>query len=452
MVFNLSNGLSAAGTAVAATAGAVTLEAQKADLEKQKLVLADQLAGAREEKGRVFTTSEREAGQLFTGGQNDLTRQNQLETTKMHVAGQLGAAGIGANASLTANRERIAGESALEDKKSAHEMEKYKFIYGSKEDMANQKNLSQESIAKIRGDLTKDLHASMMPSPDAIDTAAQQYRLTGVLPALGMGGAAAKSAIMSKADEMDKAEGRTPQDRIAGNIDAKTASSTLQATQKQLAATESFAGTMEDQMKIINEEIKKSGDPTGVTLFNQWVNGGRRTFATDKSDSVGALGAAIYGLQVEAAKIASGSLGNAPLSDAARKEQQDNLNKYDTVDYLRGVMQTYTAEKDNRLNNIKTTLQRLQQRASGSQAPPVPNQPAATRENPSAYTPMTAPAPSAAPAGMVNQAPAAIPLPIKGGVPDETKLETDKAYMWPPPVGLKIYKGNGAWIDPAGTK
>lgn len=106
MQFDIGNGLANAGTAVAATAGTYALEAQKADLEKEKVLLADQLAGAREEKGRQFTTGEREATQKFTGGQNDLTRQNQLDTTKMHVAGSLGAASIAADASRYSTDKR----------------------------------------------------------------------------------------------------------------------------------------------------------------------------------------------------------------------------------------------------------------------------------------------------------------------------------------------------------
>lgn len=110
MQFDLSNGLSAAGTALAGYAGATGLQAQKDAAEQDKIRLADELAGVREEKGRTFTTSERVAGQTFTGGQNDLTRQNQLETTKMHVDATKYSADSSAGASRYATDQRTAVE------------------------------------------------------------------------------------------------------------------------------------------------------------------------------------------------------------------------------------------------------------------------------------------------------------------------------------------------------
>ncbi len=96
MAFDIGAGLSEAGKSVAQTAQAYTLEAQKADLEKEKVLLADQLAGVREEKGRAHQTSERVATQTFQGGENEKTRTNQA-----HVQ----AAGIGAGATIAAARE-----------------------------------------------------------------------------------------------------------------------------------------------------------------------------------------------------------------------------------------------------------------------------------------------------------------------------------------------------------
>lgn len=55
MGFDIGAGLSALGGAVAQTAGSAALEAQKADLDNQRIALADQLAGAREHVGRVET-------------------------------------------------------------------------------------------------------------------------------------------------------------------------------------------------------------------------------------------------------------------------------------------------------------------------------------------------------------------------------------------------------------
>lgn len=108
MAFDIGAGLSSAGTAVAATAGAMTLESQKAELEMEKVKLADQLAGAREEKQRGFLTSERVATQEFTGGENTKNRQNSLDIAKMTTDATIKSAGIGAGATIASAQMHVA--------------------------------------------------------------------------------------------------------------------------------------------------------------------------------------------------------------------------------------------------------------------------------------------------------------------------------------------------------
>ncbi len=105
MAFDIGAGLSEAGKSVAQTAQAYTLEAQKADLEKEKVLLADQLAGVREEKGRAHQTSERVATQTFQGGENEKTRTNQVDIANIGAKAHVQAAGIGAGATIAAARE-----------------------------------------------------------------------------------------------------------------------------------------------------------------------------------------------------------------------------------------------------------------------------------------------------------------------------------------------------------
>lgn len=91
--FSFLNGLSQAGKDVSAYAGEVGLQAQKADLARQQLELADSLIGARESTGRLETAgyqAQRDAAQnTFLAGQSDLDRQNKLTTTGMTTAAQL---------------------------------------------------------------------------------------------------------------------------------------------------------------------------------------------------------------------------------------------------------------------------------------------------------------------------------------------------------------------------
>lgn len=102
MAFDVSAGLSSMGTAVAATAGAATLEAQKADLEMQKVKLADELAGKREETQRQFLTAERLSTQGFQSGENVLNRASAKDLAQIQADATVKAAGIHAGGTVAA--------------------------------------------------------------------------------------------------------------------------------------------------------------------------------------------------------------------------------------------------------------------------------------------------------------------------------------------------------------
>lgn len=73
MAFSLLNGLSEMGKSTAAFAATAGLEAQKSDLQRQTLMLADQLAGARESAGRQetagLTSQENRRQETFRSGE-----------------------------------------------------------------------------------------------------------------------------------------------------------------------------------------------------------------------------------------------------------------------------------------------------------------------------------------------------------------------------------------------
>jgi hypothetical protein len=102
MPFSLMNGLSGLGQGVAAFAGQAGLEAQKADLAKQNLMLADQLATTRETAGRAqagdIAALAEGKRQAFESGENVLQRQSAQTIAQTGAAATLGAAGISAGA------------------------------------------------------------------------------------------------------------------------------------------------------------------------------------------------------------------------------------------------------------------------------------------------------------------------------------------------------------------
>lgn len=99
MAFDVSAGLAQMGETTSKVAGASLLETQKHELEKQKIVLADELAGKRQDKQNEFIRGEREASQVHQADQNDKNREAQIKAHQISagatIAGhQISAAAI----------------------------------------------------------------------------------------------------------------------------------------------------------------------------------------------------------------------------------------------------------------------------------------------------------------------------------------------------------------------
>lgn len=139
MAFNFSAGLSLMGDSIAKTAGALSIEAQKAEAQKEMMVLADQMAGVRDDKQRSFMSSERVAGQEFQKGEKGLDRSHAEKLAQLQADTAIKTAGIGAGATLTAARMR--SEDAKLDRADA----KDKF---EKQFEANKPLLTAETLAK----------------------------------------------------------------------------------------------------------------------------------------------------------------------------------------------------------------------------------------------------------------------------------------------------------------
>lgn len=127
MAFDVGAGLSAAGAAVADTAKTFVAENIRAELEQQKILLADQLAGAREEKQRVFTAGESEKQRTwhsgesqkdrdFKGEEGRLDRESRLATTSMSAGASIRAAEIGRDTQLEISKRGLEARATEHDK------------------------------------------------------------------------------------------------------------------------------------------------------------------------------------------------------------------------------------------------------------------------------------------------------------------------------------------------
>ncbi len=185
MAFDIGAGLAEAGKAVAQTAGTYLLESQKAELEKEKVMLADQLAGVREEKQRGFLTSERKDTQAFTGAENDKSRTNAEKIANIGAEASKASAGIHAGATIAAANISAASHMAGLTKQIAAQYDLQQssqtFQSGEKEkDRAYQKPLfdaevlgkqvkaaSEQAVLDARSDLQKATQAGDLGAIEA---------------------------------------------------------------------------------------------------------------------------------------------------------------------------------------------------------------------------------------------------------------------------------------------
>lgn len=123
--FDVGAGLAEMGQAVAKTAGVALLEQQKSDLDKERLVLANELATERESRGRKeahgYDMEKLDKTQAHQADQNEKDRQNRITTTGMSVGGQLASTRM----SIDARREE-----AAEDRKLRQQEINDRFILG----------------------------------------------------------------------------------------------------------------------------------------------------------------------------------------------------------------------------------------------------------------------------------------------------------------------------------
>jgi hypothetical protein len=216
-------------------------------------------------------------------------------------------------------------------------------------------------------------------SPDAIENAAENYRITGQLPAMGMGGLAEKAKILNRAAEQAKENGTTPEALSLGMMAGKANTAALTQVTKQ----EQMIGSFEKNANANADlalSLGKSVDRTGVPIITRWVQAGQKAIAGDTD--VSKFHAATETFINEYAKIMSGSMGNTAVSDAARTHAHSMLSTAMTQDQYEGVINTLKKEMGNRMNGFAAQKQELlNSMKKFPQAPVAPPPPAPTGVN-----------------------------------------------------------------------
>jgi hypothetical protein len=183
-------------------------------------------------------------------------------------------------------------------------------------------------------------------TPEAIDNAAARYNIDGTLPPMGMGkgGSAARSQILNRAAEL--VSGVSGTDQRVNQLTTKASASTLlqlKKTKTMIKAFEEMANKNADIALEMSAKVDRSGTP----VVNRWFLAANNKIAGDVDTAT--FNTALNVFANEYAKIMSGSMGNTPVSDSARKEAHEILNTAQTPAQLRANIKLLQREMKNRI-------------------------------------------------------------------------------------------------------
>ncbi|MCX6539154.1 MAG: hypothetical protein NT151_09520 [Acidobacteria bacterium] len=209
---------------------------------------------------------------------------------------------------------------------------------------------------------------------EGVDYAATQYRVTGVMPALGMGNAQARAAIINRTAQQAKALRQTPVMAIQKQAAYKADSGALGKMTTMSAAAESFETKALAQTDIISELSPKVGR-TASPMLNSWLLAGKKEIAGDSDTAM--LFNAITTFSTEYAKIMEGSTGAvAASSDSARKAAEDLVKATMNPTTLASVVGLMKREMRLTIDGYGATIDHITTRMGG--APPQAAPPPAT--------------------------------------------------------------------------
>jgi len=204
-------------------------------------------------------------------------------------------------------------------------------------------------LSKRTGQMEKiPQQAGVAPSAaltgDALDNAASRYALDGTLPSnLGRGNQGAMNTvkILSRAAEIAKERGDSPEASRIRQLANKASSAALTDLSKREAQVGAFERTFVRNTQLV-DTLSDRLDRTGVPLANKWIQAGKRAVTGDPDLS--ALDAAIKGAVNEYTKIVSGSMGNTAMAEGEIKKIESLLSAAQTPEQVKAVIQTMKVE------------------------------------------------------------------------------------------------------------
>lgn len=193
-------------------------------------------------------------------------------------------------------------------------------------------------------------------SNEALDAAAMRYSITGAMPSMGMG----KQAAAYRAEIMNRAGKKYPSANIAANAaEYKKDNQSLTNIQKISDAASSWEDTVNRNADVMLQYINRIPE-TGTRFGNKVA---RYVASQTGSPAQAAFNSARETIKVEYARLLSSpGIGNAVLSDAARREIEGIISGDLTVSQMRHALSVLRQDATNRLGAYQKKVNDIQKR------------------------------------------------------------------------------------------
>lgn len=293
------------------------------------------------------------------GADEILDKANQQLLTNQKTKAETGKDTSQANMD-TANIVNQQGERAQADRRLA--LDTNKDTWSTISDTP-QTTVQRNALGEVRVQqkMPASQAAAANVSGDAMGAMLDSYHTTGVVP-----GGLARSPAMAGAFWNAEAQYQQQTGNTAASVSAQKAglkanSDALTQTQKQLSQTTSYFDTMDKNIALAQTQANKlnlSDSPTMNAALAAWKAG-------TSDPEYAKYNVYFDSVANEYAKIKSGALGNAPVSDAARKEAQSILIPLMSSGGVQAAFDAVKTEGQNRLDSLNAQRDDLVNRISG---------------------------------------------------------------------------------------
>jgi hypothetical protein len=208
----------------------------------------------------------------------------------------------------------------------------------------------------IDGIVKKKAGKSSGMDEEAVDRAAQKYYMFGDLPPRL--DSVERVQILNRAGRIAAEAGDTAEEESIRQAQNKASRVALNDIKKRYSLTAVFERDADKRLGLV-QELAKKADLSGVPALNRWIRAGRQQIAGD--DDVNNLNSAMISAQAELAKVLSGALGNAGVSDAARAEAAQIINSNMSPEQINSLIPNIRKELKFKMDAFQEQMKELEE-------------------------------------------------------------------------------------------